>query len=182
MLCCNQQPSRSCYKVVYEPNNKVPSWFDTALIPQLLFPWHGWGKGSAAWPLWSVPPGSLYTEQQPASTAALSVSLIARRSSVLGQKKKKPLMWWMDEGHRAALGTPIVFLFSHHSANSNLDRQRQTEARPVNHSPSLESPRTCLATEEVIPLNAFINVFDMPGWKNVTVTYFKVQSNLQQSG
>lgn len=69
----------------------------------------------------------------------------------------------MDDGRRAAHGAPIVFPFSHHSANSNLDRQRQTDVRPVNRSPSLESPRTCLAAEEVAPLKAFINVFDMAG-------------------
>lgn len=81
----------------------------------------------------------------------------------------------MDEGHRTALGAPIVFLFSHHSANSNLDRQRQTEARPANHSLSLESLWTCLAAEEVVPFNAFINIFDIV--KNMAITYFTVQGN-----
>lgn len=32
---------------------------------RLLFPLHGQGIGSVLWPLWSAPPGSLYTEQHP---------------------------------------------------------------------------------------------------------------------
>lgn len=61
-----------------------------------------------------------------------SVALIACRSSA----SRKPLMWWMNEGRRAALWALIVFLLSHHIANTNLDRQRQTRERPTSHSPS----------------------------------------------
>ncbi len=67
-----------------------------------------------------------------APSAWSSVALIACRSSAFG----KPLMWWMNEGHRAPLWAPIMFLFSHHIANTNLDRQRQTGERPISHSPS----------------------------------------------
>ena len=48
----------------------------------------------------------------------------------------------------ATLGL-IVFLFSHHIANTNLDRQRQTRERPISHSLSLWKEQTVVAGSNI---------------------------------
>lgn len=99
--------------------------------------------------------------RQPLHWTAPCTALIARRSSALGKALDVMDEWRAQSRTRG----PIVFLFSHHSANSNLDRLRQTEAGPVNHSPSLESPTACLAAVELVPFKAFINIFVIAGRK-----------------